>query len=112
LAFLPSKPEANQAPTVGIYRVNSWRRRISAHTPTDVGLTTCSPCPENSWHLHLDRFGLTETHRSLRWSRVIKVVIMAAVGWLVGEIATEELEAIGVPKHTATVVGGVNGGLI
>lgn len=44
--------------------------------------------------------------------RVIKVVILAAVGWLVGEIATEELQAIGVPKHTATVVGGVIGGLI
>jgi hypothetical protein len=44
--------------------------------------------------------------------KLIKVVVLAAVGWLVGEIAAEELEAVGIPKQAATVVGGVIGGLI
>jgi len=44
--------------------------------------------------------------------RLIKVVALAAVGWLVGEIATEELEAVGVPKQAATLVGGFIGGMI
>ena len=44
--------------------------------------------------------------------RLIKVVILAAVGWVVGEIATRELEAIGIPKQAATVVGGIIGGMI
>jgi hypothetical protein len=44
--------------------------------------------------------------------RLIKVIALAAVGWLVGEIAAEELTAVGVPKQTATVVGGVIGSLI
>jgi hypothetical protein len=44
--------------------------------------------------------------------RLIKVAALAAVGWLVGEIATEALEAIGIPKQAATVVGGIIGGVI
>lgn len=44
--------------------------------------------------------------------RLIKVVALAALGWLVGEIATEELQAVGMPKQAATVVGGVIGAMI
>jgi hypothetical protein len=44
--------------------------------------------------------------------RLIKVVALAAAGWLLGEMATKELQAVGVPKHAATIVGGVIGGLI
>jgi hypothetical protein len=44
--------------------------------------------------------------------RLIKVAALAAVGWLLGEIATEELQAVGVPKHAATIAGGIIGGLI
>ena len=44
--------------------------------------------------------------------RLIKVVALAAVGWLVSEIATEELQAIGIPKQAATVLGGIIGGVI
>lgn len=44
--------------------------------------------------------------------KIIKVVVGAAIGWVVSQVATDELEAFGVPKHTATVVGGVIGGLI
>jgi hypothetical protein len=44
--------------------------------------------------------------------RLIKIAALAAIGWLLGEIATEELEVVGVPKRTATIVGGVIGGLI
>jgi hypothetical protein len=44
--------------------------------------------------------------------KLIKVVALAAAGWLVGEIATEELEAIGIPKRAATIVGGIIGGVI
>jgi hypothetical protein len=44
--------------------------------------------------------------------RLIKVAVLAAVGWLVGEIVAEELEAVGIPRHAATVIGGVIGGMI
>jgi hypothetical protein len=44
--------------------------------------------------------------------RPIKVGVLVAVGWLIGEIATEELEAIGIPKQTAMVIGGDIGGMI
>jgi hypothetical protein len=44
--------------------------------------------------------------------RLIKVVALAAVGWLVGEIATDALEAVGISKRAATVLGGAIGGMI
>jgi hypothetical protein len=44
--------------------------------------------------------------------RLIKIGIMAAVGWLVGEVVTDELEARGIPKRAATVIGGLIGGVI
>ena len=44
--------------------------------------------------------------------KLIKVAVMAAAGWLVGEIAADTFEALGVPKRAAVIVGGVIGGLI
>jgi hypothetical protein len=39
--------------------------------------------------------------------RLIKLTLLAAVGWIVGEAATDELEAAGIPKQAATVIGGL-----
>lgn len=43
--------------------------------------------------------------------KVIKVVFGLAVGWILSQVATDVLEAVGVPKHTATVAGGIIGWL-
>ena len=43
--------------------------------------------------------------------KVIKALVGLAVGWIVSQVATDVLEDVGVPKHTATVVGGVIGWL-
>lgn len=40
-----------------------------------------------------------------------KVVIGAVIGAIIGEIAKDVLEAIGLPKHAATVAGGIIGAI-
>lgn len=44
--------------------------------------------------------------------KVVTTLIGLALGWIVSQIATEILEGAGVPKHTATVAGGVIGALV
>jgi hypothetical protein len=47
-----------------------------------------------------------------RWrKKIIGILVGLVVGWLVDEVATDALEAAGLPKHTAKVVGGVIGAL-
>lgn len=43
--------------------------------------------------------------------KIIGALIGLVVGWLVDEVATDALEAAGLPKHTAKVVGGVIGAM-
>lgn len=44
--------------------------------------------------------------------KAIKVLIGLAVGWFISEAATDVLEELGVPKHTATVAGGFIGAIV
>jgi hypothetical protein len=45
-------------------------------------------------------------------NKVIGVLAGALVGWVVDQIATDVFEALGVPKRTATIAGGIIGGLL
>jgi len=40
-----------------------------------------------------------------------KAIIGAIIGAVVGEIAKDALEAVGLPKHAATIAGGIIGAL-
>jgi uncharacterized membrane protein YeaQ/YmgE (transglycosylase-associated protein family) len=40
-----------------------------------------------------------------------KLIIGLLIGWVASEIAKDALEAVGLPKHTATVAGGIIGAL-
>lgn len=40
-----------------------------------------------------------------------KAIAGLVIGWIVSEVAKDIFEAIGVPKHTATVAGGIIGAL-
>jgi hypothetical protein len=41
--------------------------------------------------------------------KLIKIAVGAAIGWIISQVATDELESAGVPKEAATVVGGIIG---
>jgi hypothetical protein len=40
-----------------------------------------------------------------------KVIVGAVIGLIVSTVAADALKALGVPKHAATIAGGIIGGL-
>lgn len=44
--------------------------------------------------------------------KIIKVVVGAVVGLVVSEVAEDVLAELGVPKHAATVAGGIIGAIV
>lgn len=42
----------------------------------------------------------------------MKIIAGLLIGWAVSEVAADVLVAAGVPKHTATIAGGVIGALV
>ena len=43
--------------------------------------------------------------------KIVKILAGLAIGWAVEIVATDVLEAFGVRKHTAKIIGGIIGGL-
>jgi hypothetical protein len=39
--------------------------------------------------------------------RIIKVLVCAGIGWVVSQVAADELEALEVHKKAATLIGGL-----
>ena len=43
---------------------------------------------------------------------LVKIAVGAFIGWIAGTVTEDVLEAVGVPKHAATVAGGIVGAIV